>query len=49
MKDYKLSGYVTVPGNISFDEFVDCFIDFVESKDWAYCGSIREVNEEANK
>lgn len=46
MKIYELDGYVTVPDNTDFDEFIDAFINFIESRGWTYGGGMREANEE---
>lgn len=28
---------------MSCDEFIDIFIEFVESKNWLFCGGINEI------
>ena len=39
----ELRGCVEVPDNISSDDFCDSFLEFLEAKDWYYCGGMKEL------
>ncbi|WP_240468550.1 hypothetical protein [Gracilibacillus sp. YIM 98692] len=48
-KGVKLDGFV-LPlengGEVGHNEFMDEFIDFLESKGWCYTGSSQQINED---
>ena len=42
-KEFEIQGCVEVPAEVSYDEFWDSFISFVESKGWSFGGGINEI------
>lgn len=46
---FKINGVITVPENISLDDFVDQFIEMIESKNWACFAFYDELPEEDNE
>lgn len=42
-KEFEIQGCVEVPIELSEAEFIDKFIDFVESNNWWFGGGIREI------
>lgn len=42
-KEFEIQGAVEVPSEISEGEFVDKFINFIESNNWWFGGGIREI------
>lgn len=43
-KEFEIRGCVSsVPDDMSCDEFIDIFIDFVESNGWLFGGGINEI------
>jgi uncharacterized protein YggL (DUF469 family) len=48
-KGVEINGVVyALKGNVNHDEFLDAFIDFVESKGWYFGGGTKQVDEEGN-
>ncbi|TKH39075.1 hypothetical protein C1I59_07440 [Paenibacillus polymyxa] len=48
-KGIKISGAVfATKGNIDHDEFIDKFIEFVESNGWEFGGGSRLIDEDGN-
>lgn len=43
MKEIEIQGVVTIPNGISNDEFLDAFLDFLESKGWSFGGGVNEI------
>ena len=44
-KEFEISGCVSVPPEVTDDEFMDAFIDFIESKGWLFGGGISEIQD----
>ncbi len=44
-KEFELNGYVEVPPEVTFEEFWDEFIGFIESKGWYFGGGINEIQD----
>jgi uncharacterized protein YggL (DUF469 family) len=42
-KEFEITGCVSVPETISYDEFWGKFIDFIESNKWSFGGGINEI------
>ena len=43
-KEFEIAGCISsVPDDMSCDEFIDIFIDFVESRNWLFGGGINEI------
>ena len=42
-KEIEINGCVEIPGEVTQEEFVDAFIDWVESKGWYFGGGFREI------
>lgn len=42
-KEFKISGCVEVPSELTYDEFWDKFIGFIEENNWTYGGGINEI------
>jgi hypothetical protein len=43
-RDIEISGVVSI--DCGLDEFLDRFIDWVESNGWSFCGGAKEITEE---
>jgi uncharacterized protein YggL (DUF469 family) len=49
IKGVEISGVLYADdGDIDHNEFLDAFIDFVESKNWNFGGSVKTINEDGN-
>lgn len=46
MKEIEIHGCCEVPEDLSYEEFYNRFIDFLESNGWYFGGSIDEYNED---
>lgn len=42
-KEFEIAGAVSVPEEISYDEFWNKFISFIESNNWLFGGGINEI------
>ena len=42
-KEIEIGGCILVPRNVSKDEVIDQFIEWVESKGWYFGGGFREL------
>lgn len=42
-KEFEIVGCVAVPQEVSFDQFYDKFIEFIESNHWSFGGGINEI------
>lgn len=42
-KIIEIDGCVEVPDEVTVDDFLDLFIEFVESHDWYFGGGVREL------
>lgn len=42
-KEIEISGCVEVPLDLTEDEFLDAFIDFIETNGWVFGGGIRTI------
>ncbi len=42
-KEFEINGCVSVPENLSYDDFWDRFIDFIEANKWFFGGGINEI------
>lgn len=42
-KEFEIQGCVSVPSNVSEDEFWYKFIDFIEANGWYFGGGINEI------
>lgn len=43
-KEFEIEGCISgVPDDMSCDDFIDIFIEFVESKNWLFGGGINEI------
>lgn len=47
-KIMEIDGCVEVPDEITADDFLDLFIEFVESHDWYFGGGVRELPDTAD-
>lgn len=45
MKEFKIDGCISVPEDLSEEEFWNQFIDLIESKSWLFGGGINEYIE----
>ena len=43
---FEIKGIITVPKNMRIDEFVEQFIELIESKEWVCFGIYNEVRED---
>lgn len=46
-KVFEIQGCVSTAPNVSHDEFLDAFIEFVESKGWYFGGGTKDMTEDA--
>ena len=44
-KEFEIQGCIEVPPEVTEDEFWNAFIEFVESKGWAFGGGIQEIQD----
>lgn len=42
-KEFEIEGSVSVPQELSYNEFWHTFIRFIESNDWSFGGGINEI------
>lgn len=42
-KEFEINGCVSVPEDLSYDDFWDKFIDFIEANNWSFGGGINEI------
>ncbi len=42
-KEFEIQGCVSVPSNVSEEEFCDKFIGFIEANGWYFGGGISEI------
>lgn len=42
-KEFEINGCVSVPENITEDEFWTKFIEFIEANKWSFGGGIKEI------
>ena len=42
-KEIEIQGCVEIPENLSFDEFYDKFIAFIEANNWSFGGGMNEI------
>lgn len=47
-KIIEIDGCVEVPDEVTVDDFLDLFIEFVESHDWYFGGGVRELPDTAD-
>ena len=47
-KIIEIDGCVEVPDEVTVDNFLDLFIEFVESRDWYFCGGVQELPDTAD-
>ena len=43
IKEIKIQGCVTVPEEVSMDDFIDKFIAFIEENKWSFGGGYRTI------
>ena len=43
IKEIELQGCVTVPEEVSMDEFIDEFIAFIEKNEWSFGGGYKTI------
>lgn len=43
IKEIEIQGCVTVPEEVSMDNFIDKFIAFIEENDWSFGGGYRTI------
>lgn len=43
IKEIEIQGCVTVPEEISMDDFIDKFISFIEENNWSFGGGYRTI------
>lgn len=44
-KGFEINGCVSVPEDLSYDDFWDKFIDFIEANNWSFGGGINEISD----
>ncbi len=44
-KEFEIQGAVSVPEELSYDEFWNKFINFIESNNWSFGGGINEIRD----
>lgn len=44
--EIEINGCVDVPDEVTVDEFLDKFIDFIESNGWYFGGGVNEYKDE---
>lgn len=45
-KQFEINGCIEVQPEVSADEFLETFIEFVESKSWFFGGVINEIQDD---
>lgn len=45
IKEIEIQGCVTVPEEVSIDDFVDKFIAFIEENEWSFGGGYRTITD----
>ena len=43
IKEIEIQGCVTVPEEVSMDEFIDEFIAFIEKNEWSFGGGYKAI------
>lgn len=43
IKEIEIQGSVTVPEEVSMDEFIDKFIAFIEKNEWSFGGGYKTI------
>lgn len=43
IKEIEIQGCIQIPENLTFDEFYDKFIDFVEENQWSFGGGMKQI------
>ena len=43
IKEIEIQGCVTVPEEVSMDEFIDEFIAFIEKNEWSFGGGYKTI------
>ena len=43
IKEIEIQGCVTVPEEVSMDDFIDKFIAFIEENEWSFGGGYRTI------
>lgn len=43
IKEIEIQGCVTVPEDVSIDDFIDKFITFIEENNWSFGGGYRAI------
>lgn len=43
IKEIEIRGCVTVPEEVSMDEFIDKFIAFIEKNEWSFGGGYKTI------
>ena len=43
IKESEIQGCVTVPEEVSMDEFIDKFIAFIEKNEWSFGGGYKTI------
>lgn len=49
MKYFNIEGIVETSDNISLDDIIDEFINFIESKGWTFGGGLVEVDRQGKR
>lgn len=44
-KEFEINGCIEVPSEVTEDDFLKKFIDFVESNNWVFGGGIKEIRD----
>lgn len=44
-KEFEINGCIEVPSEVTEDDFLKKFIDFVESNNWYFGGGIKEIRD----
>ena len=42
-KEIEINGCIEVPENMTMDEFIDSFLEFIESRNWLFGGGFSEI------
>lgn len=45
MKVIKVSGGMEIPDEMTMDEFIDAFLELIESKGWFFGGGFKEMSD----
>jgi hypothetical protein len=49
MKEIEINGCVSLPSNVSHNEFLDKFIEWVDSNGWTFGGGTKELDSEGRQ